>query len=84
VAIRGDGTEFVRVGDEGARFTFTFCPKCGSTVFYVEEGEEQYIAIPVGAFADARFPSLRVSVYEDCRHFWISLPDEVEVHGRNP
>jgi hypothetical protein len=36
------------VGDEGGRFTFTFCPKCGSTVFYVEEGDEQHIAIPVG------------------------------------
>src|SRR5215207_470806 len=48
VAIKGHGTQFVRVGDEGGRFTFTFCPKCGSTVFYVEEGDEQHIAIPVG------------------------------------
>jgi hypothetical protein len=44
VAIKGHGTQFVRVGDEGGRFTFTFCPKCGSTVFYVEEGDEQHIA----------------------------------------
>ena len=48
VAIKGNGTEFVRVGDEGGRFKFTFCPKCGSTVFYVEEEDEQRIAIPVG------------------------------------
>jgi hypothetical protein len=48
VVIKGHGTQFVRVGDEGGRFTFTFCPKCGSTVFYVEEGDEQHIAIPVG------------------------------------
>ena len=84
VAIRGNGTEFVRVGDEGGRFTFTFCAQCGSTVFYVEEGEEQYIAIPVGAFADARFPPPRVSVYEERRHSWVSLPDDVEGHRRNP
>ena len=84
VAIKGNGTKFVRVGDEGGRFTFTFCPKCGSTVFYVEEGDEEHIAIPVGAFADSSFPPPTVSVYEDCRHFWVSLPDEVEVHGRNP
>ena len=49
VAIRGNGTEFVRVGDEGGRFRFTFCPGCGSTVFYVEEGDEQHIAIPSGS-----------------------------------
>jgi hypothetical protein len=84
VAIRGNGTEFVRVGDEGGRFTFTFCPKCGSTLFYVEEGDEQHIAIPVGAFADAHVPPPTVSVYEERRHSWVSLPDDVEVHKHNP
>src|SRR5215213_1431420 len=84
VAVKGNGTEFVRVGAEGGRFTFTFCPKCGSTVFYVEEGDEQEISIPVGAFADARFPPPTVSVYEERRHSWVSLPDDLEVHRRNP
>jgi hypothetical protein len=82
VAIKGNGTEFVRVGDQGGRFTFTFCPKCGSTVFYVEEGDEQEIAIPVEAFADSRFPAPTVSVYEKRRHSWVSLPDDVE-HRRS-
>ena len=45
MAVKGKGTEFVRVGDEGARFKFTFSPECGSTVFYVEEGDEQQVAI---------------------------------------
>ena len=82
VAIKGNGTQFVRVGDEGGRFTFTFCPKCGSTVFYIEKGDEQEIAIPVGAFADSRFPAPTVSVYEKRRHSWVSLPDDVE-HRRS-
>ena len=84
VTIKGNGTQFVRVGDEGGRFKFTFCPKCGSTVFYVEEGDEQEIAIPVGAFADARFPPPTVSVYEERRHTWVSLPDDIEVHRFDP
>ncbi len=84
VAIKGHGTQFVRVGDEGGRFTFTFCPKCGSTVFYVEEGDEQHIAIPVGALADSRFPPPRVSVYEERRHSWVSLPDDVEHWRKDP
>lgn len=83
-AVKGDGTQFVRVGDEGGRFTFTFCPSCGSTVFYIEEGDEQEISIPLGAFADARFPPPTVSVYEERRHRWVSLPDDVEKHRRNP
>jgi hypothetical protein len=84
VAIRGNGTQFVRVGDEGGRFTFTFCPKCGSTVFYVEECDEQHIVIPVGAFAEARFAPPTVSVYEERKHSWVTLPADVEVHRRNP
>src|SRR5215210_2935738 len=84
VSIRGNGTEFVRVGDEGGRFRFTFCPGCGSTVFYVEEGDEQQIAIPVGAFADSHFPVPTISVYEERRHSWVSHPDDVVEHWRNP
>jgi hypothetical protein len=84
VTVKGDGTEFVRVGDEGTRFRFTLCPECGSTVFYVEEGDEQEIAIPVGAFADSRFPAPTVSVYEKRRHSWVSLPDDVEHWRKDP
>jgi hypothetical protein len=84
VAIKGDGTQFVRVGDERTRFRFTFCPKCGSMVFYVEEGNEQEIAIPVGAFADSHFPAPTVSVYEERRHSWVSLPDDVEHWRTDP
>jgi hypothetical protein len=84
VTVKGDGTEFVRVGDEGTRFRFTFCPECGSTVFYVEEGDEQEIAIHVRAFADSRFPAPTVSVYEKRRHSWVSLPDDVEHWRKDP
>jgi hypothetical protein len=63
---------------------FTFCPECGSTVFYVEEGDEQEIAIPVGAFADSHFPTPTVSVYEKRRHPWVSLPKDVERWRKDP
>lgn len=84
VAIEGDSTKFVRVGDGGGRFAFTFCPRCGSTVFYVEEGDEQRIAIPVGAFADSGFPAPKISVHEKRRHSWVSLPADVEHHQTDP
>jgi hypothetical protein len=78
VDIEGDGKEFVRVGDEGGEGRFTFCPECESTVFYVVEGNEREVAIPVGAFADSHFPAPTVSVYEERRHPWVALPDNVE------
>jgi hypothetical protein len=38
--VTGTATEFVRTGDQGAKFRFRFCPVCGSTVFHTEEGYE--------------------------------------------
>jgi hypothetical protein len=84
VTIEGDGTEYVRVGDQGGKFTFTFCPECGSTVFYVEEGDEQRIAIPVGALTDAGFPAPTISVHERRRHPWVTLPDDTEHFQTDP
>jgi hypothetical protein len=78
VAITGASNEFVRIGDEGSRITFRFCPECGSTVYYTAEGLEAFIAIPVGAFADPKFPSPTVSIYEDRMHSWIAMPPDIE------
>lgn len=84
VTIEGDGTEFVRVGDERGRFRFTFCPRGGSTVFYVEEGDEERIALPVGAFADSRFPAPTESVSEERRHSWDAVPADAGHWPRDP
>jgi hypothetical protein len=78
VNIQGQGTQFVRIGDEGGKSRFTFCPTCGCTVLYVEDGREQQIAIPVGAFADSGFPSPTVSVYEERMHSWVAMPRDIE------
>jgi len=74
----GEAIEYVRVGDEGTKFTFRFCPKCGATVYYTAEGRDGVVAVPVGAFADPNFPSPTVSVYERRRHSWLQMPVEFE------
>lgn len=74
----GRGQEFVRIGDDGGRCTFTFCPICGSTVYYAIADYQEFVAIPVGAFADPTFPSPSFSVYEERMHSWVVMPDGVE------
>ena len=79
VTISGESSQYMRVGDEGSKVIFSFCPKCGATVHYAVEGyDEESIAVPVGAFADPSFPAPSFSVYEDRRHSWVSLPAGVE------
>jgi hypothetical protein len=54
----GTATEYVRTGDQGAKFRFRFCPVCGTSVFHAEEGHEHAsVGVAVGAFAD---PELRL------------------------
>jgi hypothetical protein len=78
VTVRGASKQFIRVGDEGGRTIFSFCPTCGATVHYTAEGREEHIAIPVGAFAEPSFPGPSVSVYEERMHSWVQMPEDIE------
>ena len=78
VAIRGRSSTHVRVGDSGGRATFHFCPDCGATVHYSNAGCEEFVVIPVGAFADPAFPPPTFSVYEERKHAWVGLPGDIE------
>ncbi|MBB3195212.1 GFA family protein [Roseateles terrae] len=78
VTMKGTSSSFVRVGDEGGRATFHFCPQCGDTVWYDMASMPEVVAVPVGAFADPGFPAPTVSVYEDRMHAWVVPPPEAE------
>jgi len=77
VHISGQATEFVRIGDEGLRVSYYFCPHCGSTLYYYL-GEHPITVIPVGAFTDPQFPAPTFSVYEERQHTWVLLPAGME------
>ena len=78
VEIHGQSKQYVRIGDEGSKITFSFCPDCGATVHYEIDGLEENIAIPVGAFAEPNFPGPTLSVYEEHKHAWVGLPADIE------
>jgi hypothetical protein len=83
--VSGEAREYVRVGDQGARFTFRFCPVCGTNLFHTEEGfEARSVAVAVGAFADPMFPAPTVSVYDSRRHPWVALPERVRAFEKDP
>jgi hypothetical protein len=83
--VSGTATEYVRVGDHGAKFTFSFCPVCGTTVFHTEDGFEQSrVSVAVGAFADPAFPPPQVSVYECRRHSWVQMPAGIRTYDKDP
>lgn len=81
----GSATEYVRAGDRGSKFRFRFCPVCGTTVFHTEEGGEQsFVAVAVGAFADPGFPPPQDSVYDCRRHPWVRMPPGIATYDKDP
>jgi hypothetical protein len=80
----GTATQYARVGDQGARFVFRFCPVCGTTLFHTEEGRDDSVSVAVGAFADPNFPPPEVSVYDSRRHPWVKLPPGTKAFARDP
>jgi hypothetical protein len=77
VTTTGRGTQYVRTADSGKTVTSTFCPDCGSTVYYELELVPGFVGIPVGGFADPGFTPPQVSVYEEHRHPWVGLSADV-------
>jgi hypothetical protein len=78
VKVVGESLKYLRAGDGGSRITFSFCPSCGATVYYEVDDMPENIAIPVGAFASPSFPMPSFSVYNECKHPWVSLPENME------
>jgi hypothetical protein len=78
-AIAGEAREYHRRADDDDELRiFRFCAQCGTTVYYTC-GDEEWLAFPVGVFADPSFPPPARSVYGDRKHDWVVLPDGIEI-----
>lgn len=79
VETHGTASTYMRTGDEGHWARESFCPRCGTTVFYEIEARPGMISIPVGGFADPDFPAPRFSVYEERKHGWFDFSPDLPI-----
>jgi hypothetical protein len=77
VIFAGNATSWMRTADSGNTLTFHFCPICGSTVYWENEGFSEYVAVAIGNFADPNFLAPTIAVWEESRHPWVSLPPDM-------
>lgn len=73
VEASGVSTSYTRVGDSGKSIEFRFCPKCGSTLFWMPEFREDLVAIALGCFREPQSLLPSQSVYEESRLTWVSF-----------
>ena len=76
VTFTGKATTWNRTAESGNVVTFHFCPTCGSTVYWESESFPGYVIVAIENFADPNFPAPTVSVWEESRHPWVSLPPD--------
>src|SRR3974390_2856057 len=76
VTIAGSATTWVRTAESGNAMTFHFCPICGSTVYWENNGFPGTVRVAIGNLADPSFPAPTIAVWEESRHPWVSLPPE--------
>lgn len=80
ITLSGEPTVW-SVKGEGGVGTFSFCPVCGGSGWYVIDRMPGHVAVPIGNFADPAFPAPEFSVYESRKHDWVEIVGEgVERH----
>jgi hypothetical protein len=73
VRVRGESSRFARKTEEGFEFSFHFCPRCGSTVYWESSRKPGYVAVAAGAFADPAFPAPAKAHFAEHQHPWLRL-----------
>jgi len=69
----GPAGSYTRTADSGRSIRFSFCPSCGSTVFWEAERAPGAMAVAVGAFADPAFPAPKHVAWPERAHDWVTV-----------
>ncbi len=80
----GIASSFRRASASGADVTFRFCPDCGTNLWWEPDRMPHLIGVAGGAFADRDFPVPEQAVWDQDRHHWLMLPDDLPSHPQNP
>ena len=78
VQYHGASKIYGRKADSGFDVRLHFCPECGTTVYWETSKYPDRCGIAVGCFADPAFPPPTMSMYEDYKHPWLSVPTDIE------
>lgn len=71
---QGDVKRFDRSTDLDGVFENYFCPACGSTVYFRGTKNPDVTGVAIGAIVDDHSMSPMLSVYEQSRHAWVTVP----------
>ena len=68
----------------GDAVTYSFCPTCGSTIYWIREGQLPLLGIAVGNFVDPAFTAPTMGVHTELRSSWKTRSARRSVRRRGP
>ena len=72
--IKGERKNFTGVSEAGRAKMLSFCPDCGSAVYWEAEFQPQRVGVAVGCFEDPGFPEPRLAAWNRSKHDWVQFP----------
>jgi hypothetical protein len=76
--VEGERKTFTRSAGEELRFETSFCPSCGSSVFWSSSALPDHVAVAVGCFADPAFPPPDIVSWTSDKHGWVRFPESCQ------
>ncbi len=76
-------------GPDNQGIDYTFCSRCGSTVYWEFVGFRDFVDVPVygiavGCFADPDFPKPNLELWASKRHHWVGDFEGADSHEEFP
>jgi hypothetical protein len=76
-------------GPKNPEIDYTFCPRCGSTVYWEFKLFQRALnlslfGIAVGCFVEPDFPPPDLELWSSARHPWVTAPDGVDSYSEFP
>lgn len=78
ISFSGDVVEYTRLNESGNEVTYSFCPRCSTTMMLHLSAAPEYTVIPIGVFQEQDLPTPSFSVYEERKHGWVKFDCQME------
>ena len=75
VTIAGESRCWPHRGESGRLTEHHFCPTCGSTLYFRNEGLPGMVGVSAGCFAERDFPAPKTAYWSSRRHAWVAMPE---------
>ena len=81
---QGEPKTFASTSDAGHAKLGAFCPECGNRIYNKTEWRRGTISVKPGTLDDTRWLRPQVHLWTSSKHGWVTIPDGVEAHERQP